>query len=474
MAQYKQSDNLELTKIINNAVDSSEKIESISDEVYLITLPTERTINSFFINLVLEKDDYDYGVAYIDILKESDLNTDHNRNFNTYAFFFEKNSNNTINQILDVNDYIYINFIPHPAFNINRTQNFDRLKDDDLVYAPVFPEQNEILRDDVYLPLFPIKLSDLENTSNFTQINDTDFYEIRNNNKRYINIKNMYNIFDDSSNISSFNSILNNFRCFPMGMFGNQIKNDPPFIFQIPNNLINVEGSKPLISNEYDAILNNSDLTIATKSNADDSAILRYILLYNNNINTSGGITGKYIKVSIDFFSKETKFFNDYNIVQTNNINTHEDDFINAGTTSNNTLMHVDKADGSGQPIVVDIFMLKTDKESTTNTTSEFNSDINVTQEFNLSDATPQNISQKISSNSNLGLDINEFMNNFNPQFAVNSSNIKEYFIIGYEVFDSEISNVSFNGYIKNSNQVQSISISTGIYAKYKVRIIWS
>lgn len=479
MVQYKQSDNAEITEIINNSANTSETIESISDEVYVITLPSERTINSFFLNLALEKDDYDYGIAYVDILKENEFNTDHNRNFNTYAFFFEKNSSNTINQLLDVNDYIYINFLPHPAFDISRTQKFNRLKSDDLVYVPVFPEQKDVLKDGKYLPLFPLDLNNIDNISNIIEIKDSDYYEIRNDtNKIYLNIDKLYNVFDYRNNIKLFeDNLLDNFGCFPMGMFGTQIQNDPPFLFHLPNNqFADIEGLKPLASNEYESIFNSSGSTIATKSNLEDSAIMRYITLTNKNTKSTGGIDGKYIKVSIDFYSKEAEFgpTSVSEATSVSAINNYQEDFLTPGTASNESLMQVKKINTNGQPILVDIYINKSTGTASKQIVNEFNFNINNTSEYNSAQATPQNISQKINTDSNLGSDINSFINNFNPEFAVNSSQINEYFIVGYELINSEEDNISFEGYEKNSNQTQQITKTTGLYAKYKVRIIWS
>lgn len=491
MTQFTRSSNPELYDILLNIKSSSDTIEKINTNVYLITLPQKLSLSSFLIDLKLDNDNYDYGIAYIDILQEID--TSHNRNFNTYSFYFDKPVDNIIKKIVDVSGTIFIDFIENPAYNIKRTQNFDRFISEDSVLSPVFPDQTEILKSNSYLPLFPLDISKLTLT-NIKIIPQNDIYEVRHDeSKTFLSPSDRYDIFSESINISAFNnSLLDNFFVDPMGMFGNEIKNVQPFIFVTPDQNAATDPSEdPFLSipNEIQAIGSIEGiqgLTIATKSYQGNTNPLRYCTLRNKHIGSDGTLTGQYIKISFDFYSLESSSTSISFPESNEDINNPASSlYLDAGTLLSNCFMETTASDSQNRPTQMKIYIK--DKECGSNVSAvrldlsetitydsvvEFNP--NFIQTLDKTESTPNFASKKISKESSLYLISSNFLDNFDPQFGISSSNISNLYTVDYEYVSTCDTVLQINGgYSQGVNIPTTQSLNDGLYIVFIVRIVW-
>lgn len=494
MAKFTKSNNPELYSIIENSQNNASKIEKFDNNVYLISLPSSRVLNSFFLNLQLENDEYDYGIAYVDVLQEKI--TEHNRHFNTYAFYFEKNDTNTITQIIDVNESIYINFLKHPSFEISRTQNFDRFISDTSIYVPVFPEQDAVKKNDVYLPLFPFDITSL-NLTGINSVKENDIYEIKyNSNKKvFTNFTERFDIFSNSLNIDKFNNTLvPNFYVDPMGMYGKEIQNALPYLLIVPTMNLAKDPSElatKSIGNELNSIYPlgaSTGSTIASKSYLGDTSILRYCILRNKNLRQTGGIQGQFIKVSIDLYSNEAEP-GDFTFSESGNDtgNPASSLYLTSGSSNFKTAyMESVNSDGNGNPSMLKIYILDKQSDSdvsetgidlveTTSSIDGVNYGMNIIQSENLDASTPDFAKRKIISSSPLYSLINSFLGNFSSYFSVNPSKISEMFVVDYSYEDTSINSINLTtSYIQGSNQVRSSILSDGKYSIFTVRILWT
>lgn len=492
MPQFTRSSNPKLYDTLSNVKSTSESIEAVDNNVYLITLPEPISIASFLLNLNLIKKDYNYGIAYIDILEE--INTEHNRNFNAFAFYFEKQPDNAVSRIIDVSDAMYINFIEHPAYNINRTQNFDRFIDSPSVLAPVFPDQTEIFKNKSYLPLFPLDITSLTLT-NINSIPENDIYEVRfgENKKAFMNLSDRLDIFSNSTNISAFNnSLKQRFFVDPLGMFGNEIKNVLPYLFVIPDQNLAANSSEETIlsiSEELYAIGSTegqNGLTIATKSYQGNTAPLRYCTLRSKITGPDGGITGRYIKVSFDLYSTEKNTTSvTFTTSENDSNNPASTLYLNAGSLLPNCFLETNAIDASNKPTMVKVYIR--DKQCDSNVSSVgltlsktiISTDIiefkpNIIQISNTEEPTPHFASKKVANNSSLYLTTANFLNNFDPQFNISSSEIEDLFVVDYEYVETCESGLSISyGYSQESNLPGGQLLNDGSYIIFTVRIIW-
>ena len=493
MPQFTKAINPELFNVLSNVSSSQEFIEALNNNVYLITLPDSMSITSFLLNLELKTDKYDYGIAYLDVMEEK--NIEHNRNFNAYAFYFNKPANNIINQIIDISDTIYINFIEHPAFNISRTQDFDRFISEDIVLAPVFPDQTDIKLNDVYLPLFPLDITALTLTS-VDAIPQNDIYEVRFNNdkKAFMNPSERYNIFADSSNISAFNnSLLDNFLVDPMGMFGNEVKNVSPYLFVTPDqNLATEASSEPFLSipDELSAIGSSEGhrgLTMATKSYQGNTTPLRYCTLRNKHWGPGGGLTGRYIKISFDLYSLDANTTSvTFTETATDTNNPASDLYlISPGNVLSNCFMEPTASDGQNRPTMMKIYIRDKQCNSVTSALglslqeTTIHDSVpawkpNIIQSDDLVAAIPGFVSKKITSGSSLFLLSANFINNFESQFGISFAGIFELHVVDYEYISTCVEAFQIKrGYVQGSNVPGVQNLNDGTYVVFNVRILW-
>lgn len=491
MTTFKKSNNPLLNSILSDAAVTSSNIESISQNVHIVNLPEPIVLNTFLIKIQLEKTDYDYGIAYVDLLLES--STEFNRNFNTYAFFFEKTDDNTITQIIDVNQTIYINFKEHPAFQISRTTPGGSTLRNSSVYAPVFPEQPSVTKNGYYLPLFPIDITTLS-FSDIIQITDSDIYEVRSKDKKsFMSLSKRYNIFNTNNNIDKFNkSLFNNFYIDPNGLFGSEIQKSLPYVTTIPNGTLSTssDSSSSLLSKAFErdslAASNETPYTLATKSYTGDTPVLQYCTLRNKNIRRNGGIEAQYIRMSIDFYKFEESGEEAQIIHSGEDIsNPASSLYLNAGSIPPTTYMSVRNIDGQNRPTKVDIYMkdktcnntasiLGLNLETTESATNNVLPSLNFIQENLLTDPNPAFVNKSISSSSSLGLTVFKFLNNFDPRYQlVSSSGVDSMNVVDYRYINTCEGNTEISAYYQSNNQ-EKIILNDGSYVIFTVRILWT
>lgn len=490
MAEFKPSDNSTLYDILSNAQVTSSNIESFDNNVYIVSLDSPTVLNSFLLKLDIGKEDYDYGIAYVDILSEKDQ--EFNRDFNCYAFYFEKSDDNTITQIIDVNEPINIKFLQHPAFQTNRLQPTGNLRKDNGVYVPVFPEQDQVVKEGAYLPLFPLNMTKLT-FSDMEETPDNDIYEIRSeDSKSYLSISNRYNVFNNATNIDLFGkSLLSNFYVDPNGIVGKSIQDALPYVTVIPNTLPVSPSQEVLLSpgSEIASLANTGAYTVSSKSYEGDTPVLQYCRLRNKNIRETGGIEGQYIKISIEFFSYEPKDETEPSFSGEDPNNPASSLYLDMAIQpiQNAHYLEINNIDGQNRPVKVTLWSKdKTcDNNSasffgltlnpTTHLTSEITPTINFIEKADLSSPTPKHISRKIASDSKIGLTLLEYMDNYYPSaITVTSSNVSEMSVVDYRYVNTCEDNTEITAYTKGFNVPANFTISDGKYIVFTCVIVWA